>query len=264
MTTDNQPVLAVTGGSHGIGRAVMDLFAQRGYAVSTIDPEASPGGDKRTFIMRGDVSNEDQVKAWIDETIKWLGAPTVLVNNAGIEHNVPFLELRASDFDRVIAVNLRGTFLCSQTAARAMIERGIHGAIVNVASTRAFMSEPNTEAYTASKGGIVSLTHAMAMSLGPHRIRVNCICPGWIETRKAPISSQRDHEQHPVGRVGTPGDVAQACLFIAEHAPFMTGTHLTLDGAALSRCWSVLPVIGTWRSRMSTRRRSSLHNGCVN
>jgi NAD(P)-dependent dehydrogenase (short-subunit alcohol dehydrogenase family) len=230
MTTDNQPVLAVTGGLNGIGRAVMDLFAQRGYAVSTIDPEAHPGDDERTFVMRGDVSNEDNVNAWIGETVKRLGPPAVLVNNAGTEHNVPFLELKATDFDRVIGVNLRGTLMCSQAAARVMAAHGIQGAIVNIASTRAFMSEPNTEAYTASKGGIVSLTHAMAMSLASHRIRVNCICPGWIETRKAPVSSQRDHDQHPVGRVGTPDDVAQACVFIAEYAPFMTGTTLTLDG----------------------------------
>lgn len=230
MTSDNRPVLAVTGGAHGIGRAVMDLFAQRGYAVSSVDPEAEPGHDARTLIARGDVSREDDIEAWLEETITRLGVPTVLVNNAGIERNVPVFELRASDFDRVIAVNLRGTFLCSQAAAKRMADRGVHGAIVNIASTRAFMSEPNTEAYTASKGGIVSLTHAMAMSLAPYRIRVNSICPGWIETRKAPISSQRDHEQHPVGRAGTPNDVAEACFFIAEHAPFMTGTHLTLDG----------------------------------
>lgn len=208
----------------------MDLFAQHGYAVSTIDPEATPGNDARTLVIRGDISKEEDVKAWIDETVTRLGAPTVLVNNAGIERNVPVFELRARDFDRVIAVNLRGTFLCSQAAAKVMADRGIQGSIVNIASTRAFMSEPNTEAYTASKGAIVSLTHAMTMSLAPYRIRVNSICPGWIETRKAPVSSQRDHEQHPVGRVGTPDDVAEACLFIAERAPFMTGTHLTLDG----------------------------------
>ena len=111
-----------------------------------------------------------------------------------------------------------------------MVDGGVHGSIVNIASTRAFMSEPNTEAYTASKGGIVSLTHAMAMSLAPYRIRVNCICPGWIETRKAPVTSPRDHAQHPAGRVGTPQDIAEATLFIAERAGFMDGTHLILDG----------------------------------
>lgn len=230
MATEPQPVLAVTGAVHGIGRAIAQRFAQQGYVVSTIDPEATPASDSRTLVMRGDVANQGAVHDWIAQTVEHLGVPTVLVNNAGTEHSAAFLELRAADFDRVIAVNLRGTFLCSQAASAAMVAHNVHGAIVNIASTRAFMSEPDTEAYSASKGGIVSLTHAMAMSLAPYRIRVNCICPGWIETRKAPVTSERDHAQHPAGRVGTPDDVAEAALFLAERAPFMTGTHLMLDG----------------------------------
>ena len=118
----------------------------------------------------------------------------------------------AAEFDRVIDVNLRGTFLCSQAVARHMVERKRSGAIINIASTRAFMSEPGTEAYTASKGGILALTHGMAISLGPHRIRVNAISPGWIETREwqyspraqMPVHSEQDRLQHPVGRVGRP------------------------------------------------------------
>ena len=141
-------------------------------------------------------------------TARNLGCPDVLVNNAGIGRNAPFLELSAEDFDRVIAVNLRGTFLCSQEAARQMAHRGSGNGsvIINVASTRAFMSEPGTEAYTASKGGIVSLTHAAAISLGPYGIRVNCISPGWIQTRdwqyssraQKSVHSERDRLQHPV------------------------------------------------------------------
>jgi NAD(P)-dependent dehydrogenase (short-subunit alcohol dehydrogenase family) len=164
--------------------------------------------------------------------------PDVLVNNAGIGHTAPVLDLTAGDFDRVIAVNLRGAFLCSQACARQMIARGKSGAIVNIASTRALMSEPDTEAYAASKGGIVALTHAMAISLGPKKIRVNCISPGWIEVAdwqftpraKTPQHSQADREQHPVGRVGRPEDIAEACFFLAEHAGFMTGQNLVVDG----------------------------------
>ncbi|HTL26149.1 MAG TPA: SDR family oxidoreductase, partial [Burkholderiales bacterium] len=119
-----------------------------------------------------------------------------------------------------------------------MVERGQGGAIVNIASTRAFMSEPGTEAYSASKGGIVALTHAMAISLGPRGIRVNCISPGWIETRdwqytpraQRPEHSERDRLQHPVGRVGKPEDIADACFYLAEQATFMTGQNITLDG----------------------------------
>ena len=153
-----------------------------------------------------------------------LGCPDVLINNAGISRNAPLLHLSPEDFDRVIAVNLRGTFLCSQKVGRRMAERGKGGAIINIASTRAFMSEPGTEAYTASKGGIVSLTRGMAISLGQYGIRVNCVSPGWIETKdwqysaraKTPVHSDRDRLQHPVGRVGRPDDIAQACIFLAE------------------------------------------------
>lgn len=223
-------VLAITGAAHGIGKAIAELFAQNGYAVSSIDPEATPVDTDRRVDVRGDIADEDAIAQWMRETVERFGPPSLLVNNAGTEHNVPFLELAVRDFDRVLAVNLRGAFLCAQSAANAMVKAKVHGSIINIASTRAFQSEPNTEAYSASKGGMVALTHAMAMSLAPYRIRVNCVCPGWIETRKAPVSSPRDGEQHPVGRVGEPRDVAQACWYLAEHAPFMTGQRLILDG----------------------------------
>lgn len=240
-------VLAITGGGQGIGRAIAFHFASTGYAVSIADIDGEAGleaarvvGERgaKAICVRADVANAADVELWIAQTVKELGCPDVLVNNAGIGRRARFVDLSSQDFDRVIAVNLRGTFLCSQAVARYMIERGQGGAIVNIASTRAFMSEPGTEAYSASKGGIVALTHAMAISLGAHGIRVNCISPGWIETRdwqygpraQEPLHSERDRLQHPVGRVGTPDDVAQACLFLAEQAGFMTGQNLTLDG----------------------------------
>jgi NAD(P)-dependent dehydrogenase (short-subunit alcohol dehydrogenase family) len=224
-------VLAVTGGAQGIGRGIALHFARAGYAVSVADPAEDAGqeilrllrdaGAKAAFA-RADVAKAEDVEEWMRATVAELGCPDVLVNNAGIMRRAPFLELAPADFDRVIAVNLRGAFLCAQAAARRMVARGQGGAIVNIASTRAFMSEPGTEAYSASKGGIVALTHAMAISLGPHRIRVNCISPGWIETRDwqcaaratTPVHSERDRMQHPVGRVGTPADIAEACLFL--------------------------------------------------
>jgi len=153
----------------------------------------------------------------------------------------PFLELPVSDFDTVIAVNLRGAFLCAQKAARCMVAEGKGGSIINIVSTRAFMSEPGTEAYSASKGGIVALTHAMAISLGAHGIRVNAVSPGWIETSdwqyskraSKPHHSVRDRLQHPAGRVGEPSDIAEACLFLAEHAGFMTGQNIVIDGGMM-------------------------------
>ena len=240
-------IVAVTGGAQGIGRAIALRFAAAGYAVSITDPDDKAGieaaakieqaGAKGIYVP-ADVSQAEQVERWIEQTVEQLGCPSVLVNNAGIGRRAPFLELATTDFDRVIAVNLRGTFLCSQAVARRMVGQHLGGAIINIASTRAFMSEPGTEAYSASKGGIVALTHAMAISLGTHGIRVNCISPGWIETRdwqytpraQRPEHSERDRLQHPVGRVGRPGDIADACFFIAEQATFMTGQNITLDG----------------------------------
>lgn len=242
MESESRPprkLLAVTGAAQGIGRAIALHFAKHGYAISFVDPDEpeaeETAHDLRTLgaevlYKRVDVSREDEVARWIDTTVLELGCPDVLVNNAGVEHRAPFLELPPAEFDRVIAVNLRGTFLCAQAAARAMAERGLGGSIVNIASTRALMSEPNTEAYSASKGGVVSLTHAMAMSLSEHRIRVNCVSPGWIETPHVPAKTERDQLQHPVGRVGKPEDIAEACFFLAEHAGFITGQNIVIDG----------------------------------
>ena len=232
-------VLAVTGGAQGIGRAVALRFANAGYAVSIADPDAAAGREAvriiqsagvKCLFVRADVGVPAQVRNWIARTVEEFGCPDALVNNAGIGKRAPFLRLKAKDFDRVIAVNVRGTFLCSQGFARHMARRG-GGAIVNIASTRAFMSEAGTEAYTASKGGIVALTHGMAISLGPMGIRVNSVSPGWIETRAKKVAhSRRDRLQHPVGRVGRPADIADACFYVVEQAGFMTGQNLTIDG----------------------------------
>jgi NAD(P)-dependent dehydrogenase (short-subunit alcohol dehydrogenase family) len=240
-------VVAVTGGAQGIGRAVSLHFARAGYAVSIADPDAAAGREAaemveimggRSLFVRTDTGVPSQIERWVSQTASKLGCPDALVNNAGFGRGAPFLKLKAKDFDRVLAVNLRGTFLCSQAVARQMVKSRKGGAIVNIASTRAFMSEPGTEAYTASKGGVVALTHGMAISLGPMGIRVNSVSPGWIETRdwqysrraKRPAHSRRDRLQHPVGRVGRPEDIAEACFYLVEQAGFMTGQNITLDG----------------------------------
>jgi NADP-dependent 3-hydroxy acid dehydrogenase YdfG len=215
-------IVAVTGGAQGIGRAVAFRFAAAGYGVSIADPDEKAGleavarieetGAKGLYV-RVDVAQAEPVERWIAQTLEQLGCPDVLVNNAGIGRRAPFLELSTTDFDRVIAVNLRGTFLCSQVVARKMVARGQGGAIVNIASTRAFMSEPGTEAYTASKGGIVALTHAMAMSPGaapdPRELReprAGSRPRDWQYTPRAqrPVHSERDRLQHPVGASASP------------------------------------------------------------
>lgn len=240
-------IVAITGGGQGIGRAIAWHFAQLGYGVAITDSDRQAGLEAlahmrdmgaNALFMPGDVSKPADVARWMKAIRKELGCPDVLVNNAGIMIRKDVLKLSIDEFDRVIAVNLRGTFLCSQEAARAMAKRGQGGAIVNLASTRAFMSEANTEGYTASKGGIYALTHGMAISLAPYRIRVNSISPGWIETSdwqkaskaKPPKHSKEDREQHPVGRVGRPEDIVEACAFLADRAGFMTGQNIIIDG----------------------------------
>jgi NAD(P)-dependent dehydrogenase (short-subunit alcohol dehydrogenase family) len=245
-------VIAITGGGAGIGRGIAWHFARIGYAVSITDSDRVAGKEAlqvmreagtQAIFVPGDVSKPADMNRWLAQTKAKLGCPDVLVNNAGTMIRKDVLKLSIAEFDKVIATNLRGTFICSQIAARMMAKRAPskdkeRGCIINIASTRAFMSEPNTEGYTASKGGIVALTHGMAISLAGHRIRVNAVAPGWIEVgdwqkaskAKAPHHSKADREQHPVGRVGIPDDVAKACRFIAEEAGFMTGQTITLDG----------------------------------
>ncbi|MEY4706953.1 MAG: hypothetical protein RJB58_676 [Pseudomonadota bacterium] len=240
-------IIAITGGGAGIGRGIAWHFARLGYGVSILDADRQAGKEAlqemleagaKALLSVGDVSKPADVTRWLNATKSKLGVPDVLVNNAGIEVRKEVLKLPVAEFDRVIAVNLRGTFIASQAAAKMMAARKRGGAIINIASTRAFMSEGGTEGYSASKGGIVALTHAMAISLAEHRIRVNCISPGWIEVHdwqkaskaRPPKHSRADKEQQPVGRVGIPGDVAKACQFLTESADFMTGQNIILDG----------------------------------
>ena len=245
-------IIAITGGGAGIGRGIAWHFARAGYAVSITDSDRVAGREAlqvmreagvEAIFVPGDVSRPADVKRWLDQTRAKLGCPDILVNNAGTEIRKDVLKLSIAEFDKVIATNLRGTFIASQAAAKMMVKRGLsksqeRGCIINIASTRAYMSEAGTEGYSASKGGIVALTHAMAISLGTHRIRVNAVAPGWIEVcdwqkaskAKTPHHSKADREQHPVGRVGTPEDVAKACHYIAEDAGFMTGQTIALDG----------------------------------
>ncbi|NBI31180.1 SDR family NAD(P)-dependent oxidoreductase [Chengkuizengella marina] len=240
-------IAAITGGAQGIGRALAISFAKEGYYISIADTNKEAGievikfiqqlGGKAMFVPT-DMANEKDIIKWVNLTIEDMGVPDVLMNNAGIEKNSPVLECSLNDFDRVLSVNLRGTFYCSQQFAKRMIHKQ-NTSIINISSTRALMSEKNTEAYSASKGGILALTHAMAVSLGEYGIRVNAISPGWIETRdwlfskdaEEPFHTEKDKLQHPVGRVGKPEDIAAACLFLAEDkSGFITGQNLVIDG----------------------------------
>lgn len=240
-------VVIVTGGAQGIGMATSLAFAREGahVVIADIDKEAgkellekvqAEGG--RCIFVQTDVGREEDIRAMVDEAVSQFGGVDILINNAGIGVGGTVYDRPKEAWDRVIAVNLTGPYLCTKYAAPHMRKRG-GGSIINIASTRALMSEPNTEPYSASKGGIVALTHSLAISLGPDGIRVNAISPGWIETSAYKKRSQRrdvhlseaDHKQHPVGRVGRPEDIAAACLYLAgDEAGFITGANLVIDG----------------------------------
>lgn len=210
----------ITGGAGLIGTALCKALAAHGFEVASLDLEQAPEGVRHVHC---DVSDEASVVGAFEE-LDW-DSLDLLVNNAGIASPVtgPIAELSLDDWRRVTDSHLTGAFLMTRAAVPLMNEGS---AIINMASTRALMSEPNTEAYAASKGGLVALTHALAISLGP-AIRVNAIAPGWISGGDG--LRPEDHAQHPVGRVGEPDDIAEAVLYLAT-AGFVTGQVLTIDG----------------------------------
>ncbi len=239
-----EKVAVVTGGAQGIGRAVTERLVREGAFAVIADCDAEAGREtaaaagERVRFVETDVADETSVRSLIGRAVTEFGRIDFLVNNAGIAHphGAPVDQLSLEDWNRVIAVNLTGAFLCAKHAAPHL--RSGRGALVNIASTRALMSEPHSEAYAASKGGIVSLTHALAASLGPE-VRVNCISPGWIDVRglrkgaSRPIEplAEEDHAQHPAGRVGRPEDIASAVVFLlSPEQGFLTGQNLVVDG----------------------------------
>lgn len=237
-------VAIVTGGGQGIGRAIVKRLLADGLKVVIAEMNEEAGRDAleeyhglgECVFMHADISVEEEVRAVVKETLASFRRLDALINNAGIFINKPLVKLSLKEWNRVLGVNLTGAFLCARYSAPHLAKTG--GSIVNIASTRALMSEPDTEAYSASKGGVAALTHSLAVSLGPH-VRVNCISPGWIEVsgwksrgrRRAARPSETDHKQHPAGRVGSPEDIASlAAYLISPEAGFITGANVIADG----------------------------------
>lgn len=241
---NRQKVALVTGGGQGIGKGIAQRLLHEGMKVMIADLDGEAVAETAEELglagaaLEVDVADERSVADLMARIVSRLGRLDALINNAGIAapHAAPPERLELPDWNRVIATNLTGVFLCCKHAIPLL--RARKGTIVNIASTRALQSEPNTEAYSASKGGVVALTHALAMSLGPD-IRVNCISPGWIAVDdfkkravlKPPRLTPADHSQHPAGRVGTPEDIAAMVSYlISPQAGFVTAQNFVVDG----------------------------------
>ncbi len=249
----------VTGGANGIGFAISYRLAEAGATIfiADIDSEAArkaseelKGCGYRTYFTQCDVSQEEEVKAMINIAEEQMGSIGILVNNAGIYPRIPLGEMTGCDFEKVISVNLTGTFLCSRYASEKMIEQGRGGCIINIASIEAVHpSSTGMSAYDASKGGVLTLTKSMARELGPHGIRVNAIAPGGIMTRGVlshvrTLSKEQEKAQLKelkafmarmvLGRMGDADDVARVVLFLASDlASYITGDLIVVDGGYL-------------------------------
>lgn len=233
----------VTGGGHGIGRAIVEAFAKEGDCVAFCDIDEARGRGVATAtgarFFALDVCDkwalEGAVMALFDE---W-GDIDVIINNVGIGGFEPITETTVEHFEMILNTNLRSAFITSRLLAMHRAKMGAanpYGRIVNLCSTRYLQSEPHSEAYAASKGGIWSLTHALALSLAPYHITVNCIAPGWISVNEDEVLRPEDHAFHPSGRVGRAEDIARICLFLCDaKSDFINGECINVDGGVTKR-----------------------------
>jgi len=235
-------VAAVTGAGRGIGRAIALALGREGAAVivgdldlvsaeETAQEIEARGGRAQAFAS--DVTNPSDAKGLVHKAVDAFGALDILVNNAGIYPSAPIVEIDAQEWDLVFAVNLKGTFLCSQAAAVQMMSQG-QGVILNIASVDGKMRATGNAHYAAAKAGVISFTRTLACEMAPHNIRVNAVAPGWIATETLKAKSDRWRkaaEDIPVGRLGEPEDVAEAIVFLASDvASFITGETLDVNG----------------------------------
>lgn len=219
-------VALVSGGARGIGLAIARRLARDGWQVVIADREPS-ATEFAARSVQADVADEAEVTRLLHGIASQEGRLDALVCNAGFMLQKPLGALTLGEWNSVLATNLTSTFLLVRAAEGLL--RANRGAVVTIASTRARQSEPDTESYAASKGGLVALTHALAMSMGPE-VRANCVSPGWINTGGDPLRPE-DHRQHPAGRVGKPEDVAALVAWlVGPESGFVTGAEFVIDG----------------------------------
>ena len=243
----------VSGGSSGIGKAAAQRMLEEGARVhmgglDRAEVEAAVVALRAFGDVTGstvDVSQVEDAERLVADALRELGGLDVLLNNAGTAWREPFLQITPEHWDRMLAVNLRGMFLVAQAAGRVLVDQGNGGAVVNMSSTNGLRGEADYTHYNTSKAGVLLLTKTMAIELAPHRVRVNALCPGYIDTPlNATIASDLADEQFvadyirrnvPLGCAGRPEDVAAAYAFLAsDDAAFITGTEIVVDGGQIA------------------------------
>jgi NAD(P)-dependent dehydrogenase (short-subunit alcohol dehydrogenase family) len=244
-------VAVITGGGSGIGAGIVRRFAEAGATVAIHYHTSKDGAERlkqeiilqngKAEILQADLTNSEQVNYLFGSIMNTFGKVDILINNTGTYPTVNLLEMTPAQWDDVINVNLRSTFLCTQAAARLMIDSGDSGSIINITSIEAENPAPSHCHYDAAKGGMLMLTRSSALELAPHHIRVNAVAPGliWKEgiEQEWPDGVERWKKTAPLHRLGIPEDVADACLFFASDASrWITGASLLVDGGVMTHC----------------------------
>lgn len=233
----------VTGGAHGIGRSIVELFCAKNDIVAFCDIDKEQGNhvanSTGAMFFHTDVRDKNKFEESILTLLREWRDIDIVVNNVGVGGFETITETSVEHFEEILNINLRSAFISSRLLAIHRSKQSTpnnYGRIINICSTRYLQSEAGSEAYAASKGGIWSLTHALAVSLAPYHITVNCIAPGWISVNENEIIREEDNKFHPSGRVGKAEDIARACLFLCEEDnDFINGQTITIDGGVTKK-----------------------------